>query len=168
MQFKDIFVKFLQHQRHLKVIFVGSADKHGEPNCAPKMLIDVAKPNKIFYLDYKSLKTYQNVLQNQRISVSFMDDRAFTGFRLNGSGKVIESGPEFKSAEEKWYQRVAAHEAARMVDRLKGNFSTREAEATLPDNFVVVRFIAEEGAIVKPGRVFRALSKEGRRQGHTP
>ncbi len=164
MQFKDIFSKFLQHQHHLKVIFVGSADKTGKPNCAPKMLIDVVKPNKVFYLDYKSLRTYSNILQNQRLSVSFMDDRSFMGFRLNGTCRLVQSGPEFKAAEEKWHQRVAAHEAARMVERLKGNFSTREAEATLPDNFVVVRFTAEEGAIVKPGRVFRALLKQSKRK----
>lgn len=162
MKFKEIFKKFLEHEPHLKVIFVGSADMNGSPNCAPKMLIDVVAPNKIFYMDYKSLKTYKNILENFELSVSFMDDRTFTGFRLSGSCHEIASGPEFESVRAKWNQKVVAYEAQRMAERIRGNFSTRKSEATLPDSFVVIKFVAEQGSLVKPDRVLRAMrSKEG-------
>ena len=157
MKFKEIFERFLEHQAHLKVIFVASADKNGQPNCAPKMLIEVVRPNKIFYLDYKSLRTHENILQNPRASLSIMHDRTFVGFRLNGFCQIVKSGAELKWAKEKWSRRVVAYEASRMVDRMKGIPSSREAEFALPKDFVLVKFIAEEGSMVKPDRVLRAI-----------
>jgi len=156
MNFKEIFQEFSSHQKHLKVIFVASCDSEGRPNCAPKMLIHITEPNKVFYLDYKFTNTYANIVKNAQLSVSFMDDKSFTGYRLNGTCESIESGNDLELAKETWRKKLISYQADRMIERIKGGYSTREGEDLLPDNFVVVKFTATEAAVVKPGRILRA------------
>ena len=90
------------------------------------------------------------------MSLSIIDDRVFKGFRLNGSSRTITSGSDYECAREKWADRAIRFESERMVDRLKGFFSAREAEMSIPKDFVIVEFTAVDGAIVKPGRILRA------------
>ncbi len=156
MKFDKIFHQFLEHQNQLKVIFVGSSDENGQPNCVPKMLINIAKPNKVFYADFKSSRTFTNIHQNWQSSLAFMDDKTFTGFRLTGFSQIIDSGREYMLVKEKWTQKVVAYEAERMIERIKGIFSGRPAAIALPEDFVIIKFIAEEASIVKPDRILRA------------
>ena len=51
---------------------------------------------------------------------------------------------------------MTSYQADRILKRLTGQFSTREAEDRLPPNFVIVKFVAQEGAVIKPDRVLRA------------
>ncbi len=141
MEFPEIFQQFLERKNLLKVIFVASCDDFGRPNCVPKMLVDIVKPNKVFYVDFKLSRTFANIQQNWKSSLSFMDDKNFIGFRLNGFSQVIDSGREYQIIKEKWTQRVISHEAERLIDRLKGIVSTRESEFTLPNDFVIIQFI---------------------------
>ncbi len=157
--FKNIFNRFVEHKKGLKVISVASADRHGRPNSAHKMLVDVVPPNEILFLDYKFTQTFSNIHENPQLSVSFMDDVTFTGYRLTGRCEVLETGAEFDEARESWSKRLISYEADRIIKRLTGHYSTREAENTLPKNFVIVKFIAEEASMIKPDRVFRARHK---------
>ncbi len=154
--FKIIFERFLEHKKGLKVISVASADHKSRPNSAHKMLVDVIAPNEILFLDYKFTQTFSNLNENPQLSVSFMDDVAFTGYRLTGYGVVLDKGAEYEQAKESWSKRLVSYEADRIVKRLTGHYSTREAESSLPKNFVIVKFIAEEASMIKPDRVFRA------------
>lgn len=154
--FKNIFDRFLERKKDLKVISVASADSKGKPNCAHKMLVDVLAPNKIYFLDYRFTQTFANIHKNPRLSVSFMDDAAFTGYRLTGRCEVMEKGEEFDAVRGSWAKRLIAYEADRIIRRLTGQYSTHEAENKLPKNFVIVKFIAEEASMIKPDRVFRA------------
>ncbi len=156
MNFQQIFQAFTGNKNHLKIVSIASCDAAGKPNSASKMLVDIQTPNKVFYLDYKFTHTYANVIVNPLLSLSFMDDTNFTGYRLNGRGKVLHSGPDFQLAQKVWEKRLIRYEADRMLKRITGQHSAREAENALPDDFVIVRFEAEEGAVIKPDRILRA------------
>lgn len=160
MKFKDIFDVFLNKEKDLKVINVASCTKTAKPNSASKMLVNIKAPNLVFFLDYKFTQSYHNILENPQISISFMDDASFTGYRLTGACKILESGPEFEAASKSWERRLIAYEAERIVQRMTGHYSTREAERSLPRDFVIVRLEADEGSAVKPGRVLRAAQGE--------
>jgi general stress protein 26 len=157
MEFDEIFDEFVSHSKNLKVIYIATADEKGKPNSAPKMLVDIDKPNKVFYLDYQFTQSYSNIKKNNHVSVSFMDDRAFKGFRLTGTAEVIESGPEYELAQKRWEKRLISYEAERLIERSKGHYSERNAESNLPKNFVIIKLNAEEASVVKPDRVLRAL-----------
>lgn len=156
MNFKQIFENFLEHQKDLKVISVASCDSQGKPNSAAKMLVDVVLPNLIYFLDYRYTQTYTNVQSNPQLSISFMDDAAFTGFRLTGDAEILEEGEEFEKIQKSWEKRLITYEADRILKRLMGHYSTKESENTLPKNFVLTRLAAKEAAVIKPDRVLRA------------
>lgn len=157
MEFGEIFQLFLDHQNSLEAVFVASSDENGLPNCAPKLLIAVAKPNIVYYVDYTFSRTFANVDQNWQSSLAFMDDKKFIGLRLSGFSQVIDSGREYILVNDKWAKKVTAYQAERIIERVKGIHSDLPHELVIPKNFVIVKFIAEEAAIVRPDRVLRAL-----------
>ncbi len=156
MNFKQIFSNFADHQKELKVVSVASCDLNGKPNSAAKLLVEVAEPNRVFFLDYNHTQTYSNIKKNPQLSISFMDDAAFTGYRMTGFGEIIDSGKEYDAARKSWEKRLIGYEADRMVQRITGRYSTKESENTLPKDFVIVKFTAKEAAVIKPDRVLRA------------
>lgn len=160
MNFDQIFDEFMAYSRDLKVIHVATCDKNGVPNSAPKMLIDIAKPNQVIFLDYKYQRTYANVLATGRASVSIMNEPAFKGFRLTGACRVLEKGGEFEAAKQTWEKKVIGYEAERLIERLRGGYSARHAENMLPKDFVMILLTADEAAAVHPERVLRAMQEE--------
>ena len=160
VNFEAIFQNFLEKKKDLKVINVASCTKKAEPNSASKMLVEILKPNLLYFLDYKTTQSHHNMKENPVISVSFMDDAHFTGYRLTGPCEVLQSGAEYDQISESWDKRVIAYEAERIVQRISGRFSTREAEGHLPKDFVIVRLTARDGSVVKPGRICRAAAGE--------
>jgi len=157
MEFKEIFDGLFNQREQLKVVFVGSSNTDGKPNAAPKMLVNMVQPNTVFLLDYKFTQTHSNIKENSRLSISIMDDKNFVGFRLNGKCKILEAGEEFEAVKEIWRKRLVAYEVERIIQRIKGGVSPRDAENVLPDDFVVIKMTAYEAAQVKPDRIFRAL-----------
>jgi general stress protein 26 len=156
MDFKEIFECFADCKKTLKTISVASSDLHGKPNSAAKMLVDIVEPNRIYYLDYRNTQTFTNLKENPQLSISFMNDAAFTGYRLTGTAEIIESGPEMEAAKKSWDRRVISYEADRILARVTGRYSTKESEMMLPPDFVIIKFTAREAAVIKPDRVFRA------------
>jgi len=160
MKFKEIFEAFLDNKPFLKVLSVASVGKDNEPNCAPKMIIDVISPNRIYLIEYKFTRTYGNIAINKKLSVSFMDDVNFRGYRLNGSCEIIEAGKEYDSVKAEWDKRLIKYEAERILKRTTGLHSARDAENVLPRDFVIIRFEAREGSFVEPDRVIRAIHRD--------
>ena len=159
MEFNGIFNHFLERRDHLTTVFVATVDANGQPNCSPKMVIDIVKPNKVFFVDIKTSQTYSNIESHWQCSLSFVDEKTLTGIRLGGFSQLIDSGRDFIVLKDKWMRKVTAYEADRMIERIKGIFSGRPSEIALPKDFMVMKFIAEEGAIVKPDNALRAARK---------
>ncbi len=159
MEFKDIFQEFLDSRNQLKTVFIGSCDENGQPNCSPKMLVDVERPNKVFYVDFKNSRTYLNIEQNWQSSLAMMDDKTFTGYRLSGFSQIIDSGREYLAVKDRWAQKIVSYEAERMIERIKGIFSPRVDLVSFPEDFVIIKFVAEEAAIVRPDRILRTIRK---------
>lgn len=156
MKFKEIFDIFLDRKNFLKVIHVASCSRSWKPNSAAKMIVDILPPNIVLFLDHKFTQTYSNLRQIPQLSLSFMDDVEFRGYRLTGICTVIDSGEDFENARKRWGKRLLSYEADRISQRVKGLPSSREAENSLPEDFVIVKFTALEAAVIKPDRSLRA------------
>lgn len=144
MNFKKRFKPFIERRGQLEVIYVATCNEMGQPNCAPRLIIDIAKPNKIFYVDFKSSQTHANVCRTKRASLAFMDKRRFMGFKLNGFCETLYAGKEFQSVKAKWLKIVNAYHADRIIERVKGIISGRVGEILLSDDYVFVKFVAHE------------------------
>ena len=160
MNFKQTFEAFLEHERDLKTLHFATASKDGKPNSAPKLLVNIQAPNKVYLLDYKFTQTFEHLQENPRASLSFMDDASFTGYRLSGSVEILESGEEFEKAKKSWEKRLIGYEADRIIRRIRGNYSTKESENSLPPGYVIFKLTASEASMVKPGRILRAVHFE--------
>lgn len=160
MDFDAIFNAFLDNKDQMKVISVASCAKGGKPNSAPKMLIDIERPNQVYFLDYNHTRSYANLQENPELSVSFMNDAAFTGYRLNGTAQILAAGAKFEEAKKRWEKRLIAYETDRMIQRIRGLYSTKESENSMPKDFVIIKITATEGSVVKPDRIFRAAQPE--------
>src|SRR3989338_3242411 len=69
-------------------VSVATSDLSGQPNAAPKMILDV--DDKFIYLvDYSNGRTCENLKINPRISLSFSDPEELKGYKVNGTVKVI-------------------------------------------------------------------------------
>jgi len=155
MIFLEIFNEFLRRQAALKVVYIASC-RENVPNCAPKMLASVEAPNQLYFLDYRFTVTFQNISANPKASVSIMDDTHFVGYRLTGDCRYLDAGSEFESIKKIWQKRVASYLADRMIKRLRGEYSAKIAEESLPEDYLIARFEAREASVVKPDRILRA------------
>jgi general stress protein 26 len=157
IDFKGIFKHFKSYSKGVKVVHVATCDESGKPNSAPKMLVEVSDPDTVYYIDYSHTKSYTNICHNKKISLSFMSDADFIGYRFTGVCEIVDSGGELAKAKKIWDQRLISYEASRIIARVRGNYSAREAESALPADFVLVKMTAKEGAVVKPDRILRAV-----------
>ena len=155
MNVEDVFKNFISHEREIKVIYVASVGVRARVNCAPKLIAGFREPLTIYMLDYPYTMTHANITEHPQVSVSFMSDEIFTGYRLNGVCEILREGEEFEKARELWMKRLIAYEADRIYQRIKGLSSTREAENKVPEEFVILKFRAQSGSVVKPDRVCR-------------
>jgi len=156
VEFAHIFHQFLEKKESLKTITVASCDAEGNPNSAPKLLVDASAPNRIYYLDYPYNRTYCNLMQNHRLSLSIMDERAFKGYRLTGVCKPLTEPKKLEEARRIWEKRADRYLIDRMVERIRGHDSAREAEDSLPQDYVIMEFVAREASVVKPDRALLA------------
>ena len=158
--FKSIFEEFILSKKQLKVVNVASCSKNCIPNSASKMLVDVIEPNRLYFLDYRFTQTFSNIHENPVVSVSFLDDDNFTGYRMTGSCQMLTAGEEFEAAQKSWEKKLISYEADRILKRMTGRYSARDAENHLPKDFIVMKVLAKEASTIKPDRVLRAFNDE--------
>ena len=160
MNFKEIFECFLDCNKTLKVMSIATADLSGKPNCALKMIVDVVPPNVVLLLDYHYTTTYANIMANPQVSLSFMDDREFIGYRMTGKAEIVTHGPEYDDAKGRWEKRLIGYETDRIIARMRGHHSSRESESSLPKDYVIIKLKGDEASAIMPGRFFRAKPEE--------
>lgn len=153
--FDEAFNNFIDRKKALKVIYVATCSNQGYPNSVAKMLIDIMKPNLLYFIDYKFTRTYANLKENPHFSLSIMDDVNFLGYRLDGDCELLTEGEEYEAIKKKWNKRVIHYEADRIAKRLAGEHSASEAEMHMPSDFVIVKCKASESSIVKSASVLR-------------
>lgn len=144
MGLKQIFQEFIDHRRQLQVVYVATSDENGQPNCAPAIVIDIVKPNKVYYVDFKSSRTYANLAMNKQTSLAFLEEKSFLGLKLNGWSEVLEKGSEYKRLKNKLLSKINTYDAEQCIERVKGVVSHLPAEMTLPTDYVIIKFVANE------------------------
>jgi predicted pyridoxine 5'-phosphate oxidase superfamily flavin-nucleotide-binding protein len=77
-----------------KVGWVGTADKSGLPNMAPKGTLKVVDDETLVFADLFSLKTRANLEANPQVAVAVIDK--MTGYQIKGTVELLTSGPVFE------------------------------------------------------------------------
>ncbi len=136
---QHLLKSFLHHLTGGKFVNVATCNLERMPNVAPKLIAKVAGDT-LYIVDYVMGATYANIKENPRVSVSFVDEKTFTGYQLNGTATVIEKGEEFEKLSEE-FQKIKTDF---IVERILYNVRTGEKASaspglSLPEKFTVLR-----------------------------
>jgi len=80
--------------------FIGTVDKNGIPNVAPKRSTRVLNDSTLIFTEGTGKKTLENIRNSSKISVAVVNREVLDGYRFNGRGEVVESGDLFEKAAE--------------------------------------------------------------------
>lgn len=108
------------------------------PNVAPKLIAKVDK-NILYLVDYVIGRTYSNLKENPRVSLSFIDDRTLTGYQLNGTVDILERGEEFEKLAEEFHAIKTKYTVERIVFNLRTGEKASPLEFALPEQFVILK-----------------------------
>jgi predicted pyridoxine 5'-phosphate oxidase superfamily flavin-nucleotide-binding protein len=78
--------------------FVGTVDKDGTPNVAPKRSTRVLNDNSLIFTEGTGGATYANIKRGSKVSVSVVDREVLDGFRFVGNATLQESGELYEQA----------------------------------------------------------------------
>ncbi|MDR1164495.1 MAG: pyridoxamine 5'-phosphate oxidase family protein [Deltaproteobacteria bacterium] len=81
-----------------KLAWVGSADKNGVPNLAPKGTLKVLDDQTLVFADLFSLKTRAALEQNPQVAVAVIDK--MTGYQFKGKVELLVSGPVYEAVSK--------------------------------------------------------------------
>ncbi len=121
-----------------KFVNVATCSQERMPNVAPK-LIAKADRDVIYLVDYVIGKTYANLKENPRVSISFIDNKTLTGYQLNGCVAIIEEGEEFDKLAEEFHQIKTEFTVERILLDIRAGEKTHPREFSIPENFCILK-----------------------------
>ncbi|MBI2094630.1 MAG: pyridoxamine 5'-phosphate oxidase family protein [Candidatus Omnitrophica bacterium] len=130
-------------------ISLATANLDGEPHATPKFIFKI-KRRFIYLIDYAIAKSAENLRQNPRAALSFMDLTNLEGYRISGSAQLIEGGKAFERIVKEFDRKLIKLSADRFIEGLKTGKKHEHYELEIPRRFVVIKVTAEE--MVKVGR----------------
>ncbi len=136
-------------------VSVATCDFKGHPNAAPKFLLKVEK-NFIFLVDYVIGKTWQNILINPRVSISFVDTDSLIGYRINGPVEIIEGGPAYEDILRDLESRQIDLSTKRIIEGVEKGKVHERFEISLPQRFVVFKVKIEEILEIGPSGTLKS------------
>lgn len=136
---ESILANFMPFLSKGKFVNIATCNLERMPSVAPK-LIGKTEKNSIYLIDYVMGKTYSNIKQNPRVSLSFINDRTLTGYQFNGTAIIIEEGEEFDKLTDE-FQRIKTNFTVEriLLDVRKGKKTSPSVEFSLPKKFIILK-----------------------------
>ncbi len=149
----------LSHLGHFlsrgKFVNVATCSLERMPNVATKLVVKTAA-NILYLIDYVIGKTYHNLKENPRVSVSFIDDKSLTGFQLNGTATLLEHGEEFDKLSEDFQQIKTNFTVERILLNIRTGEKASPLEFSLPEKFAILKISVIEIVEISSSGVLRS------------
>jgi len=129
------FLPFLSKGRFVNV---ATCSLERMPNVAPKLVARIEK-NIIYIIDYVLGKTYLNLKENPRVSVSFIDEKTLTGYQLNGTVDILEEGEEFEKFSDEFQSIKTSFTVERILLNIRSGEKASPLEFGLPEKFLILK-----------------------------
>lgn len=117
---------------------VATSDMSGQPNAAPKMVLDVDKEF-IYLVDYTIGKTWENLKANPRISLSFSDRDELKGYQINGRVHILENGDIPDAMIKKLDERKMNLSVERVISGVRQEKRHKFFEIEIDKRFVIYK-----------------------------
>jgi uncharacterized pyridoxamine 5'-phosphate oxidase family protein len=115
-------------------VIVSTIDKNGFPHNACKGIVKINPSGWVYLLDLYRAKTYENLVNNPRISITAIDEHKFLGYCLKGKAKIIPQGKLKSPVIKAWEARISS----RLTNRLLKNIREEKGHPRHPEIFLPV------------------------------
>ncbi len=134
----QLLQKFMPFLSKGKFVNVATCNNERMPNVSPKLVAKFEK-NMLYLVDYVMGSTYVNIKENPRVSLSFVDESTLTGYQLNGTSTVLESGPEYAALVEEFHQIQTDFTVQRILYNVRSGGKSNPAALPMPDRFAILK-----------------------------
>ncbi|MDD5584171.1 MAG: pyridoxamine 5'-phosphate oxidase family protein [Candidatus Omnitrophica bacterium] len=124
-------------------VSVATCDNSCRPNVAPKFLLKSIN-NCIYLADYVIGRTYRNLKDNPRASLSIMDFNTLIGYQINGSVTLISKGPAYRSLLKEFERGKIQFSAKRLIEGVKREKKYKGFELEFPEKIVIYKIDVNE------------------------
>ena len=144
-------VEFFHNQRFT---IISSIDKEGYPHNACKGIVEIDKDGKVYLLDLYLAKTYENLKNNNRVSITAVDEHKFIGYCLKGKAKIIPRDKVDERILKLWENKINSRISHRLLKNLQGEKGhSSHPEALLPRPAYLIVVDVEEVIDLIPGHI---------------
>ncbi len=128
----DEVVYILQKQ---SFVIVSTIDKDGVPHASCKGVVKIDRDkNEIYLLDLYKAKTYENLKQNPKVSITTVDEHKFRGYCIKGRAKAIKEDKLRSHIVKAWEERITRRVTDRILKNVRGERGhSRHPEILLPE-----------------------------------
>ena len=128
---------------------IATASKNGEPHSATKFLLKI-EDGTVYLVDYAIARTVENIRENPRASMSFMDLENLEGYRMSGPVSIIESGEEHDKILKEFEKMLIKLSATRLIEGMKSGKQNEHYELEIPNKVIILKVKVEE--VIRIGR----------------
>ncbi|MCX5702054.1 MAG: pyridoxamine 5'-phosphate oxidase family protein [Candidatus Omnitrophica bacterium] len=130
MKLGDGAINFFQNQGY---VIVTTIDKDGTPHSSCKGIVNLNKNGSVYLLDLYKSRTYSNLKNNPKISLTAVDEHRFQGYCLKGKARIITSNNMSPDILRAWQDKITSRLTQRVLKNIheqKGH--PRHPEVLLP------------------------------------
>jgi predicted pyridoxine 5'-phosphate oxidase superfamily flavin-nucleotide-binding protein len=134
--------QFFQNQGF---VIVSTLDNDGTPHNSCKGIVRVSPQGKIYLLDLYQAKTYHNLVNNPRISITAVDEYKFAGYCLKGEAKIVQNKKIGPRITAEWEEKVTSRITQRMIRNIREEKGqSRHPEVSFPKpKYMIVMEVKE-------------------------
>lgn len=141
-------IRFFQSQGF---IIVSTIDRKGLLHNSCKDIVQINAEGRIYIFDLYRGRTYENLQQDPRISITAVDEHKFKGYCLKGEAKIIkieELAPEIIRA---WEDKITSRVSKRVLKNIRGEKGhPQHPEVLLPQPEYMIVVEAQEVVDLTP------------------
>lgn len=127
----NIVSHFLEKQGYVVISTIDK--KTGHIHCAAKGIVGLDKKGMVFIIDLYKNRTYRNLKKNPAVSITAIDETTFTGYTLQGKGKIVPHKEIEDHVIAAWENKIIQRISARVKQSVQsGKKSHEHHEIKLP------------------------------------
>ena len=117
MKLNDELVHFLHRQGHT---VISTIDEDGSIHNSCKGIVEIDKEGNIYLLDLYKQRTYENLKNNNHITLTVVDEHKFEGYCLKGKATIVDEKKVPSKTIEAWEKKITGRISQRILKNVHG------------------------------------------------
>ena len=117
MKLSDELVHFLHRQGHT---VISTIDEDGSIHNSCKGIVEIDKEGNIYLLDLYKQRTYENLKNNNHITLTVVDEHKFEGYCLKGKATIVDEKKVLSKTIEAWEKKITGRISQRILKNVHG------------------------------------------------